>query len=163
MAAVRLRPATSADLAAINAVIERAVMAWQLPERVKRLALPTYRYHPHDLEHLNIVVAESSEHGVIGVAAWEPANPRDLPAGQTGLLLHGLYVDPERQRQGVGRQLLVAAVAAAREQGYNGVLVKAQADAESFFLAQGLQRLECSDPARDYPLRYWADAHTLIQ
>jgi predicted N-acetyltransferase YhbS len=163
MVAVRLRPATSADLAAINAVIERAVMTWQLPERVKRLALPTYRYNPHDLEHLKMVMAEHTGQGVIGVAAWEPANPRDLPAGQTGLLLHGLYVDPDRQHQGIGRQLLAAAVAAAREQGYNGVLVKAQADAEPFFLAQGLRRIECIDPARDYSLRYWADVSQSIQ
>ena len=158
-----LRPATSADLDAINVVIERAVMTWQLPERVKRLALPTYRYQPHDLEHLKIVVAENSEHGVVGVAAWEPANPRDLPAGLTGLLLHGLYVDPDCQRHGIGRQLLAAAVAAAREQGYIGVLIKAQTDAEPFFLAQGLHRLEQIDSARDYPHRYWVDASQSLQ
>ena len=155
MTAIRLRPATPADLAAINAVIERAVMTWQLPERVKRLALPTYRYHPHDLEHLNIVVAEHSEHGVIGVAAWEPASSRDLPAGKTGLLLHGLYVDPDRQRAGVGGRLLDAALAAAREQRFDGLLVKAQPEAEGFFLARGLERLPIADPVRDYPHRFW--------
>ena len=155
MAAARLRPATVADLAAINAVIERAVMTWPLPERVKRLTLPSYRYNPHDLEHLQIVVAETSEHGVIGVAAWEPANPRDLPAGQTGLLLHGLYVDPDRQRGGAGSRLLDAALAAAREQGFDGLLVKVQPGAENFFLARGLKRLAIADPTRDYPHRFW--------
>ena len=163
MAAVRLRPATPADLVAINAVIERAVMTWQLPERVKRLAMPSYRYKPHDLEHLKLVVAENGEHGVIGVAAWEPANARDLPAGQTGLLLHGLYVDPNHQRHGIGRQLLAAAVDAARDQGNDGVLIKAQADAEPFFLAQGLQHIESVDPGRDYPHRYWADVNKSLQ
>lgn len=156
--AILLRPATPLDLDAVNALIERAVMTWQLPERVKRLALPSYRYGEHDLEHLELMVAEHDEHDIVGVAAWEPANPRDLPAGQTGLLLHGLYVDPGHQRQGVGRQLLAAALAAARDQGYDGVLVKAQPDAEPFFLAQGLRRIECSDPARDYPHRFWAEA-----
>jgi predicted N-acetyltransferase YhbS len=163
MAAVRLRPATPADLAAINTVIERAVMTWQLPERVKRLAMPSYRYNPHDLEHLKLVVAENGEHGVIGIAAWEPANARDLPAGQTGLLLHGLYVDPDHQRHGIGRQLLAAAVDSARDQSYGGVLIKAQVDAEPFFLAQGLQRIESVDPARDYPHRYWADVNNSFQ
>lgn len=163
MAAVRLRPATPADLTAINAVIERAVMTWQLPERVKRLAMPSCRYKPHDLEHLKLVVAENGGHGVIGVAAWEPANARDLPAGQTGLLLHGLYVDPDHQRHGIGRQLLAAAVDAARDQGNDGVLIKAQADAEPFFLAQGLQRIESIDPARDYPHRYWAKVSQSLQ
>jgi GNAT superfamily N-acetyltransferase len=155
MQAIRLRPASSADLAAINAVIERAVMTWNLPERVKRLTLPSYRYQPHDLEHLQIVVAEDADRAVLGVAAWEPASPRDLPAGKSGLLLHGLYVDPDRQRGGVGSRLLDAALTAAREQGFDGLLVKAQSDAADFFVARGLQRLPVVDPDRDYPHRFW--------
>jgi len=154
-AAIGLRPAMPADLAAINAVIERAVMTWNLPERVKRLTLPSYRYQPHDLDHLKIVVAESREHGVLGVAAWEPAGARDLPAGKTGLLLHGLYVDPDRQRAGVGGRLLDAALSAAREQGFDGLLVKAQPAAKGFFLARGLERVPAVDLARDYPHRLW--------
>jgi hypothetical protein len=64
-----LRQAAAADLDAVNAVIERAVMTWQLPERVKRLAMPSYRYGPHDLAHLHLVVADDNVHGIIGVAA----------------------------------------------------------------------------------------------
>ncbi len=150
-----LRPATPADLDAVNAVIERAVMTWNLPERVKRLTLPSYRYHPHDLDHLHIVVAEDAGRALLGVAAWEPASARDLPAGKTGLLLHGLYVDPDRQRAGVGSRLLDAAVNAAREQGFDGLLVKAQPAAEVFFLARGLERVPAVDLARDYPHRLW--------
>ena len=82
-------------------------------------------------------------------------NPRDLPPGQTGLLLHGLYVDPDRQRAGAGSRLLDTALAAAREQGSNGLLVKAQPEAEGFFLARGLERLPIADPVRDYPHRFW--------
>ena len=154
MAAV-LRPATPADLDAINAVIERAVMTWNLPERVKRLTLPSYRYNAHDLDHLHMVLAEDGDHAVLGVAAWEPASVRDLPAGKTGLLLHGLYVDPQRQRAGAGSCLLEAAVSAAREQGFDGLLVKARPEAEGFFLARGLTPLP--DAERDYPHRFWKD------
>lgn len=153
--AARLRPAMPADLPAINAVIERGVMAWQLPERVKRLSLASYLYHPHDLEHLHIVVAEDAANAIIGVAAWEPAKLRDVPAGQHGLLLHGIYVDPPQQHHGVGTRLLAAALDAARESGKDGLLVKAQADADGFFAAHGLQRLPVLDPARDYPHRFW--------
>jgi len=152
--AVQLRQAAS-DLAALNAVIERAIMTWQLAERVKRVSLPSYRYHPHDLRHLHIVVAEDAAHAIIGVASWEPASPRDLPAGQRGLLLYGLYVDPAHLRRGVGTHLLDAALAAAQAQGFDGLLVKAQADANGFFSAQGMQRLPVVDPARDYPHRFW--------
>ena len=39
-AQLKLRPATAADLAAVNAVIQRAASTWELPERVKRLTMP---------------------------------------------------------------------------------------------------------------------------
>jgi predicted N-acetyltransferase YhbS len=152
---INLRNARKSDLAAINRVIERAVQTWNLPERVKRLALPTYRYTGHDLDHLSIVIAEDSAAAVIGVAAWEDAAARDCPRGQRGLLLHGLYVDPDRQRSGTGSRLLSAAAVAAREQGYDGLLVKAQADAEGFFRSRGLQQLAVADASRDYPNRFW--------
>jgi GNAT superfamily N-acetyltransferase len=136
-------------------VIERAIMAWQLPERVKRLSLPSCRYNPHELDHLHIVVAEDAAHAIVGVASWEPASPRDLPAGRRGLLLHGIYVDPVHLRRGVGSQLLDAALAAAQAQGFGGLLVKAQADANGFFSARGMRRLPVEDPQRDYPHRFW--------
>lgn len=155
MSPARLRAATAADLDAVNGVIERAVMTWQLPERVKRLAMPSYRYGEQDLAHLHLEVADDGTDGIVGVAAWEAADPRDVPAGRRGLLLHGLYVDPARQRGGVGTALLEAAIAAARAQHYDGLLVKAQADADGFFAACGLQRLAVDNPERDYVHRYW--------
>ncbi len=150
-----LRPVTAADLPAVNRVIERAVMTWTLPERVKRLSLASYRYQPHDLDHLTLVAAELPDIGIVGVAAWEPAQARDLPPGKSALLLHGLYVDPDHQGHGIGSRLLEAAVAAAREAGCDGLLVKAQPDAVDFFAARGMERLAVADPGRDYPHRYW--------
>lgn len=155
---IRVRPALPADLAALNAVIGRAVMTWRLPDRVKRLAMPSYRYHSHDLDHLELLVAECCDGRIVGVAALEEAAPRDLPAGRTGLLLHGLYVDPEEQGCGVGSRLLQAAGASTRARGYDGLLVKAQPDAVGFFAKHGLTRLEATDPARDYPYRFWLEA-----
>jgi len=151
-----MRPANPDDLSAVNAVIERAVMTWKLPERVKRLALSTYLYNTHDLEHLHLMLAEDHA-AIVGAAAWEAAAGRDCPLGRRGLLLHGLYVDPARQRQGVGAELLAAAAASAREQGYDGLLVKAQVEAEDFFRRRGLRRLAVVDTGRDYPHRFWLD------
>lgn len=150
-----LRPATPADLDAINAVIERAVMTWSLPERVKRLTLPSYRYSPHDLDHLHMLVAEDRNQRVLGVATWEQANPADAPAGVKAALLHGLYVDPKRQRTRIGSRLLDAALADADRQGFVGLLVKARPEAEEFFRARGLEPLSVVNPARDYPHRFW--------
>lgn len=150
-----LRQAVAADLDAVNTIIERAVMTWKLPERVKRLAMPSYRYGRQDLTHLRLEVAEDKAQGIIGLAAWEQADSRDVPPGRRALLLHGLYVEPARQRGGVGTALFDAAVAAARAQKYDGLLVKAQADADGFFAACGLARLSVENPGRDYARRFW--------
>jgi len=156
-----LRPAIDADLSTVNAVIERAVMTWKLPERVKRLAMPSYFYTGFDLKYQQVVVAEDSANGVVGVAAWEAAVERDCPQGRRGLQLHGIYVTPDQQRHGIGARLLSAVAMAARAQGCDGVLVKAQADAEGFFGSPGLQKLPVLQPDRDYPHRYWLDVTVL--
>jgi GNAT superfamily N-acetyltransferase len=159
MSAINIRPATLDDLPAINRVIEAAVMTWDLPERVKRLSLPSYRYDAFDFDHLQIVVADDASGQLVGLASWEAADPRDCPADRNGLLLHGLYVDPAAQRAGVGSALLHAALAAVSERGCDGLLVKAQADAVGFFMARGLEPLPVEDHARHYANRFWKAMH----
>jgi GNAT superfamily N-acetyltransferase len=154
---IAIRPAVEADLPAINRVIEAAVMTWRLPERVKRLSLPSYRYTELDLEHFGMVVAEDPDERILGVAAWEPADDSDTPQRLSGLLLHGLYVSPTCHHRGIGRMLLRQAEQAALREGRNGLLVKAQEDAIGFFAARGMQRLEVQDAARHYPNRYWKE------
>ncbi|MGD8743293.1 MAG: GNAT family N-acetyltransferase [Granulosicoccaceae bacterium] len=149
-----LRSATQHDLARINRIIEAAIMTWNLPERVKRLALPTYRYDEMDLQHLEIVVAEDNDN-MVGVAAWEDASAADLPEGLSGLLLHGIYVLPGQWRQGTGQRLFAAAEQAVKNRQKHGLLVKAQQDAEGFYLNMGMQRLPVSDEQRDYANRFW--------
>ncbi len=155
---MNIRPARLADLESINGVISAAVMTWDLPERVKRLALSSYHYHAVDFAHFGMCVAEQHDQ-IVGVAAWEPADPRDLPdelaVGAHGLLLHGLYVDPSHQRQGLGRLLLQPVLQAAQQASVAGVLVKAQSDAVPFFRALGWTELAVRDRVRDYPHRYW--------
>lgn len=150
---LRLRLVTRNDLDAINQVVEAAVMTWQLPERVKRLALPSYHYHEHDLDYYELVVAES-DNQIVGVAAWD-TTAHQGPGQTRALLLHGIYIMPEQQHRGIGRRLFVAAEAAAGIRAMDGVLVKAQKDAEGFFRAQGLEKVAARDPARDYENRYW--------
>ncbi|MEJ5209983.1 MAG: GNAT family N-acetyltransferase [Burkholderiales bacterium] len=145
---------TEPELAAVNALIERAIAGWRLPERVRRLMLPSYCYRAADLTCLDLVAARV--HGaIVGVAAWEDAPPGEPPAGARGLLLHGLYVDPPWQGRGLGRTLFEAACEAARRKGFEGVLVRARPEAAGFFAAMGGQALPVVDPARDYPHRFW--------
>jgi GNAT superfamily N-acetyltransferase len=150
-----LRRGTIGDLEGCNAVIDAAVSTWPLPERVKRLSLPIYRYDAHDLAHLELRVAEELDGRIVGLAAWEPAAPEDVPQGEQGLLLHGIYVAPDRQRSGIGALLIAAAADAARVAGFDGVLVKAQPSAEGFFKASGLEPLPVLNADRDYPHRFW--------
>lgn len=150
-----LRKAGIDDLDAVNNIIDAAVMTWDLPERVKRLSLSSYRYHEHDLQSFELQVAEDKQGNIIGVAAWEPADPKDSPQGVDGLLLHGIYVAPARQHHGTGTQLFQAAERAAIEKNYAGLLVKAQAGATGFFVAQGMQPLQVQHAGRDYAHRYW--------
>ena len=100
-----LRPATADDLAEINHVIDAAVMSWNLPERVKRLSLPSYHYSVTDLDHLAIRVAETGDE-IAGVSATEPAEAGVGPEDSRTMLLHGLYVFPACSRQGIGITLL---------------------------------------------------------
>lgn len=153
--AITLQQATADDLEAVNQIIDTAVMSWDLPERVKRLSLPSYRYTEHDLDNLKLVVALQDSEQIVGVIAWEPADANDVPDGNTALLVHGLYVNPEQQHQGIGRKLLQAAEKAAHAQNFDGLLVKAQSSATGFFEAQNFEALKVENENRDYIYRYW--------
>lgn len=120
------------DLEAINRLIERAVQTWALPDRVKRLAMPTYFYTPADLQAMDLVGAY--RHGqLVGAAAWEAGPDHGVVA------LHGVYVDPSHWRHGVGSTLLAHVERAARARGFTTLVVKAQAGASAFFLQRGYQ------------------------
>lgn len=147
------RRARPIDLPDINAVVESAVLGWSLPERVKRLALPSYCYDEFDMQHFRIEVASADGKGIIGVAAWENADPRDAPGGAHGLLLHGLYVHPSMQHRGIGGCLLDVAIDAARAGDCDGVLVKANPDANGFFERHGFMRAVA--PESRYPHLFW--------
>ena len=128
------------ELDAINRLIERAVATWNLPERVKRLALPTYRYTPLDLQTLTILAGYRGA-TLVGVAAWEAVESDALP----GLALHGLYVDPQWWGRGIGTALLARVEQSARERGFARLTVKAQPGATKFFLRHGFQTAPSAD------------------
>ena len=150
---IKIRSANVDDLDAINRLIEAAVMNWQLPERVKRLALPSYRYTEMDLKYYSLLVAAENKE-IRAVAAWD-TDIHQGKEGKRGLLLHGIYVQPEYQRNGIGSRLFREVEDAVRDLKLDGVLVKAQNDAVEFFLCQGMQKLATDDLQRDYENRYW--------
>lgn len=154
---VSMRQAHKADLEAINGVIDAAIMTWDLPERVKRLSLSSYHYTEIDLSHYEIQVAVQDDH-IIAVLAWDKEPHRVQQ--QRGLLLHGIYVHPDRQHHGIGTQLFQEAEKAVEEQQLDGLLVKAQKDAEAFYIARGMHKLVVADHDREFANRYWKAVKT---
>ena len=152
---ITLRKAEYRDLGQINTLIAAAMDTWRLSKRVKRLSLPLYQYHAQDLEHLQVIVAETEATTIVGIAAIEPADASEYPRGQNAALLHGIYVDPIRHRYGIGTRLLRYMQATASSRGYDGLLVKANPEARTFFEARAFEKLPIEDPSRDYPYRYW--------
>lgn len=155
LADIRLRLAKDSDLRAVNAVIASAITTWNLPARLRRLIGPRYQYDEHDLNYLTVLVAENAAGDIVGIAAWEPADPSDTPQGRKGLLLHGVYIVPELHRLGLGNRLVKKALHAARQHGFAGLLAKANRKAQGFFRATGWQLQKVEHPDRDYPYRFW--------
>ncbi len=150
---ITIRPANKDDLRSINQVIEKALMTWKLPDRVKRLVLPSYFYDEVDLEHFLIFVAAETD-SIIGVASLDTQSQR-VEGNYSALLLHGIFIDPARQRSGIGSQLLEHAEDLIREYKVDALIVKVQKDAEEFFKAKGLKKLAVNDPDREYENQYW--------
>lgn len=148
-----IRPACSADLCALNRVIDAAVMSWELPERVKRLALDSYHYTEVDLEDYRIMLAVETDR-LVGTIAWD-RQPHKRDSGQHGLFVHGLYVLPGEWRRGIGRKLFNTAIQTALSSSLDGILIKAQKEARAFYEALGMYELPVNDSTREYAHRYW--------
>lgn len=137
---INVRSAVASDLRAINRTIESAVMNWPMHERVKRMSVSSLQYDASDLDDFDMLVAEFREE-LVGVAAWQP--------GQ----LHGLFVLPILQKQGIGRELMKAVFNAAREKQVNGLLIKSQRVSRSYFEHIGLEPVATNEG--EYPWQYW--------
>jgi N-acetylglutamate synthase-like GNAT family acetyltransferase len=153
--AIKTRKANQNDLDKINEVVATAIDTWNLTERVKRISLPLYRYQQHDLNHLQTMVVEGADNCILGIAALEQSDPGGLPDEGSSATLQGLYVDPDHHHMGVGSLLLQNIEEIAMANAAEGLLVKAQPEAISFFEGHGFKLLPVEDDSRDYPYRLW--------
>lgn len=139
------------DLPQVNAIVTAAVMAWPLPERVRRLSAPLLCYRDPDLDDHVIELAGPRE-APDAVIAWMHDSRHAPPY----VLLHGIYVRPELQRSGTGRRLVEAVRLRAAAVGAAGVLIKAERVSVPFFERLGLVRLPPDvGPGGAYAYRFW--------
>lgn len=143
---LNIRLATQNDLADLNDVIERAVMAWPLADRVKRLALFTMQYDEQDLKHLEIFAA-LLEGNLIGVASWDPDHESTL--------FHGLYIDPRLQGKGIGKQLMDHVFSRAKSFGRGSMLIRAERVSAAYFAKEGLAPIETAETEYPYQFKKW--------
>ena len=140
------------DLPAINQIIAEAVMAWPMPERMKRLSVPVLCYDSEDFKHYQFILYQQGASSV-GLVVWNAQTSVETVNGR-GYLMHGLYVVPSSQGQGIGRQLMQQVFSKAADAGADGVLIKAERAAISFFEQCGLAPLPAIT-ATDYPYQFW--------
>ena len=148
-----MRSAGSPDLAVINNVVNHAIETWNLPERVRRLAKPSLTYTESDLDFMLAALGENEEGNAIAAALWEPEEGR--LSRHSSILLHGLYVMPEYQRNGVGACMVEHVSKIARKAGFHGMTVKSWRDSEDFFLKLGFSDSAISGQERLYPRQLW--------
>ena len=116
-----VRPATHADIPAILAIYNEAVLT----------TTATYDYEPRTLEHraawfedhlrrrFPVLVAETPQGEIAGWAALNPYHDRP---GYRFTSENSIYVAPAHQGKGLGKQFLEKLIAAARERGLRAII-----------------------------------------
>lgn len=133
---MNLQAAGEKDLEELNAVISDAIMQWDLPERVKRLSLPSFHYDVLDLQHMDIQIVRNSQQAIVGVIATETTDLLDT------ILLHGVFVSTKVQRKGVGKFLLKTVEQQLLSLKVKNLLVKPQKGALNFFHKMGFESIK---------------------
>lgn len=147
----RIEASTRGDLPAVNAVIERAVLQWPLPESLKRLVIPVLRYDDADSDHLQIFVCREA-HQTVGVLALD-YDDADAEDQRRDVSLHGLYVEPRVQRHGLGKALVAFAEFQSGMHSRDAITLRAERISCGFFERCGyVHRPPATDA--DYPYTY---------
>jgi GNAT superfamily N-acetyltransferase len=146
-----------ADLAKVNALIAAAVGGWPTSARLSRLAAVSLSYGALDFEDFEMVLCYKAA-AEIGVAVWQPNALIRLHNGDRAAWLHGLYVAPSAQGQGIGRELLKEIARRASSRHRYTLYVRAERFAEGFFERLGGRRLSSQEGpeggAQAYPHRF---------
>jgi L-amino acid N-acyltransferase len=138
MSPALLRPATSSDLPAINAIYNHYVLTstatyQTVPETEAARAA---WFEGRDRELHPVIVAEVAG----AIAAWGSLSPFGKREAFARTVENSIYVHPDFQRRGLGRQLLLDQLERARAAGHHTLIaaISAEQDASlKLHLAQG--------------------------
>lgn len=131
---------TTDELGTVNAIIAAAVLGWPMAARLKRVAVGVLSYDTLDLREMEMLLARVGG-SPAGVAAWDPATVLHGRDGWSGVLLHGLYVHPEWQGNGVGTALQHAVADQATDLGFDALVVKSERVSVGYFERCGYETL----------------------
>ena len=117
---LRIRSATSADLPAILAIYNDAVLntTASYDETPSTLEARMAWYEEHIEQRLPVLVAADNT-GIVGWSALSPFRPR---VGYRYTVEHSVYVVAQRRGQGIGRALLAPLIDSARELGMHAMI-----------------------------------------
>lgn len=156
-----IRPATRADLAALDALLGAsypALLKPDYPPSVLVTAIPLIaRANPRLVETGTYFLAEAEDGAIVGAGGWTRAAP---PGGQTttsvGHIRH-VVTDHRRTRAGIGRRLMEYIIADARAAGITRLDCMSTRTAEPFYAACGFRALDDVTvplrPGIDFPAR----------
>jgi len=152
--ACRVRPARIEEAAALSDLCFRSKAVWGYDDAFMALCREPLRVKPEEIAA-----------GDVWVAASPNAGPNDSIAGIVALAsgddpatvdLDKLFIEPGCIRAGVGRLLLVHAIAEARRRGASRLTILADPNAAAFYERNGARfiRMAPSDaiPGRSVPL-----------
>lgn len=143
-----IRPAVLADMPSLKAVYRRSSLS-NVGDRADLLA------NPDVLELSDVSVREGRM--LIAVAGNEHAGFATILDTGRSVELDGLFVHPERMRQGVGRQLVLAVMAMARPREVGRVEVTANTHALAFYESVGFVSDGVVETRFDTAVRMHAD------
>jgi GNAT superfamily N-acetyltransferase len=140
-----LRPATAADLAAVDALLAHSyprLLAADYPPSILVTALPLIaRARPELLVSGTYWVAVAADGEVVGAGGWTPGAPGDgTTAAGTGHVRH-VVTRAGRVRQGIGRALMARVMAQAAGAGVRRLDCLSTRTAVPFYGALGFRAL----------------------
>lgn len=141
---ITIRRAGPGDLAAVDRLLARSyprLLAADYPPSVMVLAVPIIaRARPELLASGRYFLAVDATDRVVGSGGWSLGHPggRGSAAGDTGHVRH-VATDPDLIRQGVGRKLMVEAMADAARAGVRRMECLSTRTAVPFYAALGFR------------------------